>query len=317
VYWDDIYLLYLKRGGRYDSVIQQDEYRFIKPAGAVEPSQIMDANYRAGLFRELKRNCDETGSSKAYAFLGLLFNQIGLYREAIESLSKVRDTAYFSHLDQAYAGIGYAYGQLGNVDESIRYYKKALSIRMDALILQNLGSAYALKGDREAAVNCYEKALSLNSKLTLLYPQLMALYLELGRKDDAERIRKLHEASVSTKGGEAHFRNGTKAYMERNFGLAVQEFQMSIAADPANPAALSNLGYVYYDMGDLDKAFECHRRALEIDRNWAASHYGLALLYKARGDKTTAIKHWQEYLRIEPSGYYSRQAKAEIESLRR
>ena len=65
----------------------------------------------------------------------------------------------------------------------------------------------------------------------------------------------------------------------------------------------------------MDKAYKYQRAAVEIDPNYANAHYGLALIYKKWGDGAAAKRHWREYLRIEPTGYYSRKAKSEIEGI--
>ncbi len=84
---------------------------------------------REGLFQiigELQRAIRESGSSRAYAFLGVVYNKIGWYQEAIKAFSQVRVIPTINDpFPIRYNGIGYAYSQLGMLDESIRAYKKA------------------------------------------------------------------------------------------------------------------------------------------------------------------------------------------------
>ncbi|TAL25584.1 MAG: tetratricopeptide repeat protein [Nitrospirae bacterium] len=318
VYWDDQSLLYLKRGGRYDPVINEDEYKLIKPAddtydGIV--ARLHDEDYSSGIIRELKRNAAETGSSKGYAFLGLIYNETGFYKEAIDAFSRVRDFQPASHLRQAYIGIAYAHDKLGNPDGAIGYLKKALAIEEDATLFYYTGMEYIQKGDRKAAIKYFKKALTLNKDFTSIYPLLIGLYRELDMKDEAAKTAAAYKKAETASGGEEYFRKGVNAYMEKNFALAEEEFKKSIEADPFNPAPYSNLGYIYYETEKLEPAYEYHKKALAIDRNFSNSRYGLALIYKKWGDLELAKREWEEYLRLEPAGPYAQKAREDIEAI--
>jgi tetratricopeptide (TPR) repeat protein len=316
VYWDDQSLLYLRRGGRYDPVIKEDEYRFIRPANSVydiKVARLKEEYYRSNLIREIKRNIEETASSKAYAFLGFIHNETGLYREAIDIFSKVRDFPLLSHLLDAYKGTAYAYGNLGYIDESIKHYKKALSIKKEANTYYNLGILYTQKGDKEEAIRYLKKALDSDSKLLEVYPALIGIYNELGMEGDARKTLELHErAKVSIK-AEEYYRNGIKACREKRFDIAAEEFKRSIEVNPTNPAPYSSLGQIYYYMGMIDRAFEYQKRALNIDPDFPNAHYRLALVYKKWGDSKMAKRHGKEYLRNER--YLSPEAKRELREL--
>ncbi len=317
VYWDDLSLVYLKRGGVYDSIIKKDEYRFVKPANNISGTRarLHDKNYRENLIRELKRNIKETGSSKAYAFLGFVYNETGRYRKAIEVFSKVKDVPGLSHLLDAYSGIAYAYGRLGYMDKSILYYKKSLRLKNNATTLYNIGIAYIKKRDEKKAIKYLSEALSLNSNLMSVYPQLIDIYQRFGMKQEVEKTLKMYEkARVQGEGGE-YFKKGIKTYLNNRPDVAAEWFEKSIRANPSNPAPYSNLGYIYFDMGVIDRAYEYQKRALDIDPDFANAHYGLALIYKKLGDTEKAVREYKEYLRIEPAGYYSRRAKKAIEAM--
>jgi tetratricopeptide (TPR) repeat protein len=317
VYWDDNCLLYLKRGGKYDSIIQKDEYKLIKPANGMYSIRRLldDRESRSIVVNEIERNVRETGSSRGYAFLGFVCDEIGLYSRAIDAYSKVKDTALISFQQEAYSGIAYAYDKLGNPDESIEYYKKALAIRNNAAILYEMGRVYVEKGDKNAALRFLNMALKKNKYLTSLYPLLINLYGELGRPEDVTRTKRLYKEMLTVSAAEEHFRKGVQAYMEGRFGTALDEFKKSISSNPLNPSSYSNLGYLYLDMGNIDFAYEYQRKALDIDPNFANAHYGLAIIYKRHGDLEHEKEQLEDYVRLEPAGYYSRKAKKEIESL--
>lgn len=313
VYWDDNSLLYLRRYKDYDGIIKEDEYRFIKPANGIRgiKPKIHDKDFRDNLIKELLRNAKETGSAKAYTYLGFAYNEAGQFREAIAAYNNALRKGK-AHLLDVYDGLAYAYLQLGDTGNSIRFYEKALSVFRSPSVLYKLGVIYLAEKKDKVALEYLKEALSKNPYLVSIYPMLMDIYRRLNMKEELQRITRLYEKATIESGGEAHFKEGLKAYMSGSYEVAIREFKKSIEINPSNPVPYSNVGYIYYDIGDMTRAFEYHRKALEIDPNHANSHYGLALIYKRWGDYDRAKHHWREYLRIEPAGYYSRRAKEEL-----
>jgi tetratricopeptide (TPR) repeat protein len=310
VYWDDKALVYVKRNGRYASVIRQDEYRFIKPANTAYTEGVFsDAGYRAHLIEELKRNIAETGSSKAYALLGLLYNKVGLHREAVEAFSRVRLTFPEDHRALAYSGMGYAYLKLDQLDTALAYYKKSLALAENDALYYEIGTVYLKKGEKRKALSFFEKGLRLHKNIRSVYPLLIGLYRDLDMGDKEAELQKIYQQQSLVDAGKEHFEKGVKAYFSKRYETAADEFKESIAANPSNPASYSNLGYIYYDMGEMSLALQYHKKTVEIDPGYANSHYGLALIYMKRGESRQARQHLREYLRLEPAGYYSRKAK--------
>lgn len=312
VYWDDTALLYLKRGGRYDLIIKEDEYSFVKPSDGIDRLKLLDQYYCSSLIRELKRNIESTRSSIGYAFLGFVYNETGRYKEAIDAYSHVKD---LSLRKMSLNGTAYAHDKLGSFDEAIGDYKKSLSIKGDATVLYKLGTVYIKKGNNKAAIRYLGKALDIDKNLADAYPPLIDIYRKIGKEAQIHKLTEMYEEAKFAMKGDSHFKKGLEAYIGKNYYIAIEEFEQSIKAMPLDPAPYSNLGFVYFDTGMFDKALEYQEKAIKIDPDLANAHYGLALIYKRRGDTEKAKRHFAEYLRIEPGGYYSRKAKEQIEAI--
>ncbi len=216
---------------------------------------------------------------------------------------------------EARKAIAYAQLRLGNTAEAIKDYKRVVSINDDPTSLYNLGLAYMEKNDKKKAVDYLEKALTLDNNLISAYPYLMRLYGELGMSDKLKAASQAYRSNMDLLQGEQHFQKGLKAYLEKDYRTALEEFQKSLSVYPGNPVVYSDIAYVYYDLDELDNSYDYQAKAIEIDPNYANAHYGLALVYKKRGDRRSARQHWEEYLRIAPTGYYARKANEEIQSL--
>lgn len=318
VYWDDNSLLYLKRRGGYDGIIARDEYKLVKPSRELNifVSGAGDEARLDGIIAELRRSTEEAGSGLACYLLMHALNEKGLYRNAIAAGEKYLKSGNPDH-PEVFKYLADAYDRVGNSNQSIRYYKKALSIREDAGIMNALGRHSLRMGDKKDAIVHFRKALDLDSNLMSIYPTMIGIYQEWGDSENAAKMAKMFADVQNKNMGADYYKRGMHAYLAGNYIRAIEEFGKSLQYDSTNPTTLSDLAYAYYDIYQYDKAFEFHRRALNIDPNYANSYYGLALIYKKRGDLSSARVHWEKYLDLEPNGYFSRRALQEIESIKK
>lgn len=317
VYWDDVALVYVRRTPALASLIERDEYREVKPANgtlALRP-KLADPRRRAVIETELERNIAETGSSTALAFAGFVHNEAGASERAIETLSRVRQSPPSPNLRAAYQGLAFAHGRLGRTAEEVRYYRKAVQLGEDPLILLNLGLALGRAGDDRATVRALERAHDLDGRLAPVYPALITAYRRTGRFDRAQKLETEYPTVLAYSQAEEHFRRAMKLYFERRYEEAVTEFKVAVALNPRSATVLSNLGWVYFDVGLIDQAFAQQKAALDVDPRFANAHYGLALIYRRRGEYANAREHLAEYLQLEPAGYWSRRAAEELNRL--
>jgi tetratricopeptide (TPR) repeat protein len=311
VYWDDLALVYLRRDGPLAALVQRDEYRLVRPAnGAQQLRGRLDAGVPlAAVEAELRRNVADTGSSMGLALLGFLYNAAGRHADAVEALRRVR--AYpvgWSNLPNAYRGLGFAYERLGQPASALEYYTKAAELDESADVLHSLGVLAARTGDDGRAVPWLERALEKDPNLLAAYPVLIAAYRRAGRPADAGRLEGAFAAAVTRSKAEQYFHRGLRLYLEGKHAEAISAFGASLRLIPRSPAALSNLGFVYFDVGRTEDALTAQRQALEADPGFANAHYGLALIHQRLGDGEQARAHFARYLHLDPRGYWARKA---------
>ena len=73
---------------------------------------------------------------------------------------------------------------------------------------------------------------------------------------------------------------------------------------------------MYFDLGQFDEALAAQREALALDPGFATAHYGAALVYLKRGQTAAAREHFEQYVRLDPSGYWARRAQEHLTRLR-
>jgi uncharacterized protein HemY len=88
-------------------------------------------------------------------------------------------------------------------EQSFRLLGKALAIREDSAEAHYLmGTLLERKREFAAAANELERSIQLNAKDSAVHFRLARVYDRLGRRDDAERERALHEKLSEAEGSD-------------------------------------------------------------------------------------------------------------------
>jgi tetratricopeptide (TPR) repeat protein len=92
-------------------------------------------------------------------------------------------------------------------------------------------------------------------------------------------------------------------YMFADRGVNLQEAKdmltRAVASDPTSGAFLDSLGWVYFRLGDLDRAEKHLTEAVRLEPFDATVHEHLGDLFKARGDLVKAGEYYREALTME------------------
>jgi len=71
---------------------------------------------------------------------------------------------------------------------------------------------------------------------------------------------------------------------------------------PNDARILQNMAIAFTKTRRIDEAIRHYRRALELERDLAGAHYGLAFLLLKRGDPDGATQHLRAFLTHPPKG---------------
>jgi len=87
------------------------------------------------------------------------------------------------------------------------------------------------------------------------------------------------------------------------FTPAIETYWQALEIDPKNADVRTDMGIMYRKKGDYDRAIAEFKKAAEIDPKHVNSRYNLGIvLLHDKGDIEGAIKAWEDYLRVEPTG---------------
>jgi TolA-binding protein len=175
-----------------------------------------------------------------------------------------------------------ALSQPNNMDESILHLENAVRIYpkyLEALLL--LGTVYMDKRE-------WEKAEDKLKQVLVIAPDTVG----------------------------AHFALGELYFREKKFPDAEREMLVGIKLDPRSVQGHFMLGRLYYELGNIVKAGPQVGTALQLDPKFARGHLLAANIYLHVRQPQNAIIEFEEYLRLEPNGEFSEQAKVAIRKIR-
>ena len=105
---------------------------------------------------------------------------------------------------------------------------------------------------------------------------------------------------------------GTLHYDRGEFPRAYECFRRASEIDAASALAMYNVGCVLEDLGQVHSAREYLREAVRLDPAFADAHYNLALLCERLDAAGEALPHWRRYLELDPNSPWCDYARQRI-----
>jgi len=98
---------------------------------------------------------------------------------------------------------------------------------------------------------------------------------------------------------------------------AIKAYTEYLKIKPDSADVRTDLGIMYRNVGEIDKAIEEFRKAAQLDPKHVNSRYnlGLVLLHDKR-DIKSAVKAWEDYLKVDPSSERAQRIKAQLDKLK-
>src|SRR6184192_2372507 len=87
-----------------------------------------------------------------------------------------------------------------------------------------------------------------------------------------------------------------------DFEAALTSYRLALRDHPNDARILQNMAIAFTKTRRIDEAIRHYRRALELERDLAGAHYGLAFLLLKRGDPDGATQHLRAFLAHPPKG---------------
>ena len=230
----------------------------------------------------------QTGESERYVTIGRglgLVNEWALAREAFQHAVKADNTNA-----QAWAWLGEARWQIGQVEEASTAMDHALALDPASVIVRGLRGLYWKRmGDDRQAINEFEAAAAVE-------PQNPAWMVSLGESrarlgDLVSALNDYENAALTASQDPTYWR--LLATFCADYNIHIQDIglpaaQKAVELAPADPRNRELLGWLQLGAGQPRAAQKTLLAVLEEQPDLALAHYHLALAYLQTGDRKSA-----------------------------
>ena len=130
-----------------------------------------------------------------------------------------------------------------------------------------------------------------------------------------EEIMKVLQKAVDIKPdlADSHFLATQAALRLGNVSVAIASAEKAKLAAPFEIGIAFQLGVLYYQSGDIDKAQIEFERSVAMNNNYSNARYFLGLIYDRKGDKPRAIQQFEQIEALNPT---NQEVKNILENLR-
>jgi superkiller protein 3 len=251
------------------------------------------------------KNAPEDLSQNPHILRGKTYYFKKNYTSAIDEFNEVvASDAPDSDKAIALTYIGMIYDDRGDYQKAIETFVRALKYKpKDSTILKNLALAYRHKKDYPNALSTMEKAIDIdesNPDLLILKGNIL---FDMGRFPDA--VKSYTKALDIAPNNPQALYNTALTFLKTGDELsAVEYFKKAASADPSGniaKLAYSRLGAFYTGRRDYAMAEKYLAMAIQLDPNEPVNHYNLGIVYMQRQQYEKALA---EFKAAESSGVY-------------
>ena len=203
---------------------------------------------------------------KNHERLGLFFLANGRSAEAVTAFTRV--VALHSNSSDGFQQLGTAYQTLGNSEEARKNYQRAIALNPNPAAFSNLGTLEYSAGRFLAAADAYESAIKLRPNRPAYHRNLGDAYVRLGKRPEAEA----------------------------EYSAALGLTEQTLAINPADPTAMSQLAVYEAKLGRHDSALRHIRSAFSLNPGNPELLYRTSVVQTLLGDKANGMKALGEAL---------------------
>jgi tetratricopeptide (TPR) repeat protein len=242
--------------------------------------------------------------SDALYLLGIIYDRIGDYDSAIESINK--SLQFNPANDYACFDLGNIFRKKGRTDEAMFFFQKAVQLNPS-----NAGAHYCLAvtlqemGRFNDALNSYTKVLQINPNHADTYNNMGSILQETGQLDEA--VNYYQKALSINPTLFMAYNNLGNALMEKGqFDDAVAHYQKAVGLNPDFAGGYCNLGVALQNKQDINEAVYAYQKAIRLDPDYIDAHWNLSLAFLLSGRFREGWKEYEWRLKKKDHIYYGR-----------
>ncbi len=237
--------------------------------------------------------------AKAHHLMGMISLGQGQQEKALNHLR--RFTGLEPWNTEAWEGLALTYLQDEDYQNAILVLEEALVEKLESPRLLSLyGTSLARVERKEEALVVLRKAYSFEPKDINTIMALSTIYEDLGRYQDLDSL--YETALIVYPGNPLLLNNYSYSLAQRGKDLqkALQMAAEALKFDPKSAAFLDTKGWVYFKLGEYDKAQEYIGKAASKSDDDPVISDHLGDVYFQLGDVEAARRNWQKALEADP-----------------
>lgn len=230
-----------------------DRYTYLP---SLAPFMLLGVGIGYLLERHSKKRQIAMATALVFMFAGLTYKtqtQISVWKDSVTLWS--HEIKLFYNVEIAYNNRGKALDSLGNYQQAIEDFSKAIEIRpLSAIAYTNRGNSYNSLGNYQQAIEDFSKAIEINPRYALAYYNRGNVYAKLGNYQQAIIN---YDASIKYSQFTLAYNNRGNAYrMLGKYQNAIEDYNMAIKLSPSDGIVYENRGVAYRNLGDNEQAMK-------------------------------------------------------------
>lgn len=239
---------------------------------------------------------------------------------ACAGLSDRRAQDADAHFRMATAALQQTGGIQSEINRRAAYPELTLAIQLDpknARYHQTLGTLYLYNQDYPSAERETLRALRLDPGYAEGHNNLGLIYLSQGKLSEAAaEFRKALENLSYPTPEFAAYNLGKAAYLLKDFAVAAEAYERSLAILPNNPEGRFELGMCYTQLGRLADAEKAFAAALQLRPDVARTRYELGMVLFKLGRRSDAVTQFRRVVELDPAGDLGDQSRTYLKLLK-
>ncbi len=169
--------------------------------------------------------------------------------------------------------------------------KKCKNNPDNVVAFHHLGLVYMKAGRTEDAIRSLERCLEIDEQANQPMINLGAIYFGMGNLEKAQELNEMAISAQPDHSAQAHANLGLIWQQRNEMDKAIAAYEKAIQYDPKLATVWMNLTSVLTMKGDDDRALKSARKATEIEPDSGLAQNNLAVALFFSGDYPTAKIH--------------------------
>lgn len=217
--------------------------------------------------------------------------------------------------------IGLSYYEAGNYPLALKEFKEAYELdSKNPAIMNNLGLVYFQRERYDLAEQHIRKALALSPDFTEARNNLARILIDEKKYEEAEKELKVVIDDLTYTGVERAYMNlGLLYYNTGDFQKAREAFLKSVNLQKESCTANTYLGKSHFELKNYAKAAEVLDKAIGFCQTsgYDEPHYYSALTYYRLGQTDKSVARFEEILKLYPNGLYRDKSRAMLDLIKK